>query len=216
MEKYFLSNDESYNLYKMLYDIIKILEKNQIEYWVYAGTFLGAVRSGGIIKWDDDLDIGIPIKYIRHIEEIFGNNSIYGLKKSRLLFKIYYKDKNNIEGKDYSHPFLDIFFMEKRGNNWILSFPNARRLLPNEYFLEGELYPLKEYKFGAYKVKGPNKYKGFFDRNYGKDWNKKAVISYNHKKEKIIKKIEWKMRGRDFEAAFPFYYPGGKDKWWVY
>lgn len=213
---YFLTNDESYNLYKMLYDIIKILEKNEIEYWICGGTFLGAVRSGGIIKWDDDLDIEIPKKYINKIEDIFDNHNVYGIKKRSLLFKIYYKNRQNIEKKDYSYPFLDIFFMEKNSNIWKLFFKNARIFWPNEYFLDDELYPLREYKFGAYNVKGPNRYKEYFDRNYGKDWGRKAVISYNHKKEKRVKKIEWMMLAEDYKAAFPYYYPGGGEKWWVY
>jgi len=143
---YFLTNDESYNLYKMLYEIIRILEVNGVEYWVCGGTFLGAIRSGGIIKWDDDLDIELPVKYLSKMEKIFDNNKVYGMKKSGLCFKIYYRDGRNI----------DVFFMEKRGNNWELSFPDARRLWPKEYFLDGELYlyPLREYKFGAYNLKG--------------------------------------------------------------
>jgi len=219
-EDYYLTNDESYSLYKMLYDIIQILEKNGVEYWVCGGTFLGAIRSKGIIRWDDDLDIEIPEVYRGKMEEIFDKSDRYGMKRSNLWYKIYYKGGENIDGKDYSYPFLDVFFMEKMSGGWRLSFPEARRLWKTEYFLDGELYPLREYKFGAYKVKGPNRYEGYFRRVYGDDWNKKAVISYNHKRESRVERIEWEMEGRDYEAAFPYYYPSsdGNDnkKWWVY
>lgn len=43
-------------LYIMMY-IDKICRNNGIEYYIMGGTALGAVRHGGFIPWDDDLDI---------------------------------------------------------------------------------------------------------------------------------------------------------------
>ena len=54
MEKYILSPDDSYNLYKILFEVIKIFDQNNIKYWATCGTFLGAIRCKGIIKWDDE------------------------------------------------------------------------------------------------------------------------------------------------------------------
>lgn len=44
---------------EILRDFVKICEENNLTYFGDAGTGIGAIRHGGFIPWDDDIDMGI-------------------------------------------------------------------------------------------------------------------------------------------------------------
>lgn len=49
---------------------IKILEKNNIPYWLDEGTLLGITRDGDLLPWDHDADMGVPGEYAEKLWKI--------------------------------------------------------------------------------------------------------------------------------------------------
>lgn len=57
----FIVTTERKKLFAVLLDILlkidSVCKKYNLQYFIYAGTLIGAIRHGGFIPWDDDLDI---------------------------------------------------------------------------------------------------------------------------------------------------------------
>ena len=46
----------------ILKDFVELCDKNNLIYFGIAGTAIGAIRHGGFIPWDDDIDVAMPRK----------------------------------------------------------------------------------------------------------------------------------------------------------
>lgn len=65
---------------EILLYIDKICKENNIKYWLSSGTLLGAVRHGGFIPWDDDLDIEMLREDYEKFLKVFTDNDNYALQ----------------------------------------------------------------------------------------------------------------------------------------
>lgn len=115
----------------ILLDVDKFCQKHNIQYWIASGTLLGAVRHGGFIPWDDDLDIEMTETEFRRFEkavEKYGFESDKNLvlqthKSDSMYFAMHAKVRNedytikDIYGMDrgykYKGVFIDIFHLRK-------------------------------------------------------------------------------------------------------
>lgn len=117
-----LRNVQLLNL-ELLRFIDNVCNKYDIDYWITGGTLLGAVRHGGFIPWDDDVDITFMRKdYERFIEIIPKEISKYdyfkengGLTLLRDNHENYFKDFNSVydfEGDSEVLTFEKVLFLQ--------------------------------------------------------------------------------------------------------
>jgi lipopolysaccharide cholinephosphotransferase len=159
-------------LYQMMKDIHDVLDFLKIPYWIDGGTLLGAVRHGGIIPWDDDLDIQIAHenlslytqKAVPLLKKLgYGVNSDHKILTSDTMFKVLPFE---------NPPSCDVFFAKKIKGRLDIGWPHAIRI-------EDHL-PLKKYQFGALNVWGCAHPRSYLNDLYGTNWNKQAWRGYDH------------------------------------
>lgn len=118
------------NLLEMLKWFHNFCEKNCIKYYIAGGTMIGAMRHGGFIPWDDDIDIVVPRNDYNRLLSIFNKKidhyfleSPYTNNKDFLysFSKLY--DVNTTLTERLKKPckrgiFIDIFPLDEIGNSY--------------------------------------------------------------------------------------------------
>ena len=85
------SHEIKEKLLDMLVCFDEFCKKNNLRYYLAYGTLLGAIRHGGFIPWDDDVDICMPYEdYCKLVSLDIGPNYGFISKEVNRKYKLYY------------------------------------------------------------------------------------------------------------------------------
>ena len=213
-------------MYYLLDVFHKISGKFDIRYWAECGTVLGYQRHGGIIPWDDDIDIDIHPDDLskltgREMEEEFSSygcalNPIYfGYRVCPISLPDFGKSvKNNTtKNVEYNWPFLDVFattFFDKNGSGLQdhirYKDQDALNWWP-DYYLTNDEIQLELVDFGPgnmrIKIYFPGKVDEYLNRIYGDDYMSIAYQELDHANNKPIEKVICRVIDREPGQAVP-------------
>lgn len=148
------SNTMSKNEEKHLYELIdvwkKISDEEDIKWSICAGSYIGLMRDGGRIPWDDDFDITIMKKDVDKLKNLVEKLKEFNISTSKFWggTKIFFNDHRGLEyspPREWKWPFIDIFTLDEH---------------EDLAYLDENEFPLKKVKFGnteVYVYENPNK-----------------------------------------------------------
>lgn len=112
----------------LLYVFDAICKAHNLTYFLGGGTLLGAMRHGGFIPWDDDLDVGMPMedykKFITIAQTELPKDVVLQTPESRPhtampfvklrdAYSFYYEMRPDITTSDFAGIYMDVFAYEE-------------------------------------------------------------------------------------------------------
>lgn len=206
-------------LLEMLKYIDSICKEHNIQYWLSSGTCLGAIRHGGFIPWDDDLDIEMLWtdykKFIKIVNNFNGKDGYIVQTGSNDPYYFYsygkLRDLNSeiheIHGMDNKYKFhgyfIDIFPIEPAGSK-LFHQGMARLLSRTALYTQKRKLPVFITKKIIYNIV----YKGLSIINraiisYLKTNSYRHVVGHWCLKERMINEIFPLKMSKFEDSAFP-------------
>jgi len=149
--------------------VFEILESERVRYWLEGGSLLGAARTGDVIPWDYDIDVGIyrddiaRSKHLSHVHRmgiavVDSDGFVWDKATEGDFYRVQYSQSNHIH--------VDIFpFYSRNGtmtkDTW---FKSHRQ---DTEFPESFILPLGKISFIGINVSVPNDVSRFLEFKFG-------------------------------------------------
>jgi len=172
--------------YQLMKDVDELLTRFGIEYFAIGGTLLGAIRHGGFIPWDDDLDLAVLDEerarfelVAPHLEEL--GYSVRWFQQAWTGWKVeQLADPPVVQGR--AQPTVCDIFLVRRDENRDLRYvgPWPTYVIPG-----GIIQPLQRVAFGELAVCCPAAPDGLLDLDVGPGW-RTSIVKYNHSFPELV------------------------------
>jgi phosphorylcholine metabolism protein LicD len=170
---------------QVLFDVIDTLEKYQIDYFLFGGTLLGAIREKDFIENDNDIDIGI-------LQPFWENNILFQQITWNLLskdIKICNLAATHVMNLNKNGIGVDLCYFKKENNYHVTEGCGWKIKIPSHY-----LKKLESITFLGKKCYIPNNIENFLTEFYTDTWKNKishndtkfGLLEWYGEKEKII------------------------------
>jgi len=145
-----------------LKEVKKILDENDIKFWIDAGTLLGAIRDNDFIEWDKDIDISTMEKNKNKIADLKNEFNKIGKFGAHIRENDYLASHYILKG-DFK---IDIYYWKDIGNEYIC-YANREfiSVISPEYFKK-----LKKIRFKDIEIPVPDNTIEYLKEHYGESW----------------------------------------------
>lgn len=152
-------------LWKTISIFDSVLTDNRIDYMLYGGTLIGSYRHHGLVPWDDDMDVLVPLTVKDSLQRAFTHiRQEYILNQdSDSCWKLFSVLSDPISGCNWRWPYLDIFFYaENRTHIWDVS----PKYTYNFSYPKTIIFPLRRRPFMNLTLRAPHNPGAVIDANY--------------------------------------------------
>lgn len=176
----FISKFSKNHLLKTLWEFDRVWSKTYaFKYMLFGGSLLGSYRHGGMIPFDDDLDVLVDVKHKRKFPTLFKKTPLRVFKNqdfySLALMDQRSRTVDTFESK-LPWPYIDVFFF-RLDNTTHLSVTNA-----HEKYLMSEVFPPIKMPFENRLVPAPRCVWRHLVRSYGPAFEQSCCThKYNHR-----------------------------------